>query len=218
MASHPPHKYNATVKALLWLRSDFAVLADDPETVEEWVDEFSTHLETVFASGVHIGFDMGEDTQVAAFLWDVVAGIEEELHPASLQDDFALLLEYSQRVKVGTMSKVEFEVHKLCVLTVGQRPHSSASPALTVVLPPSPFALSPSALGASAVLSSAASPLLSVVLPPSSQPPSLLQPFAPSPAASGTSAPLLLLFSKVAPSVPGPSASVTAPPSSQRPI
>ena len=44
MSSRPPRKYDAAVKALLRLRSDFAVLADDPETVEEWVDEFSTCL------------------------------------------------------------------------------------------------------------------------------------------------------------------------------
>ncbi|KAI9452925.1 hypothetical protein BJY52DRAFT_1225883 [Lactarius psammicola] len=66
--------------------------------------------------------------------------------------------------------------------------------------------------------SPAISPSLLVVPPPSSQALSPLQPSVPSPATSGTSAPLPLLFSKVAPSVPGPSDSVTAPPLSQHPI
>ncbi|KAI9451866.1 hypothetical protein BJY52DRAFT_1190673 [Lactarius psammicola] len=98
MSSRPPCKYDAAVKSLMRLWSDFEVLADDPETAEEWVDEFSTCLETVFASGAHIGVNAGEDVQVAAFLRDVrarllphatvtwikhsprvVAGLEEEL-------------------------------------------------------------------------------------------------------------------------------------------
>ncbi|KAI9459842.1 hypothetical protein BJY52DRAFT_1222851 [Lactarius psammicola] len=245
MSSRPPRKYDAAVKALLRLRSDFAVLADNPKTVEEWVNEFSTCLETVFASGVHIGVHAGEDAQVAAFLRNVrarllphttevwlehsprvVAGMEEELRqratapsavpvldlivapaaprpsPAPLQDDFALLLEYSQWVKAGTMSEAEFEVHKVGVLTAGQRPHSSVSPAVSVAPPPSSLAPSPSALGAVAASFPAVSPSLSVVPLPSSQAPSPFQPPAPSPAASRTSAPSPLLFSTVAPSLP----------------
>ncbi|KAI9450699.1 hypothetical protein BJY52DRAFT_1191606 [Lactarius psammicola] len=260
MSSCPPRKYDAAVKALLRLRSDFAVLADDPETVEEWVNEFSTRLETMFASGAHISVDAGEDAQVAAFLRDVracllphateawlehspwvVAGMEEELwqhaaapvavpvvapvaeadprpSPAPPQDDFLLLSEYSQRVEAGTMSEAEFEAHKVRVLTTGQRPRASVSPALSVAPPSSSLAPSPSALGADVAPSPALSPSLSVVPPPSSQAPSPFQPSAPSPAASGTSAPSPLLFSRVAPSVPGPLDTVTAPPLSQRPV
>ncbi|KAI9429085.1 hypothetical protein BJY52DRAFT_1200674 [Lactarius psammicola] len=260
MSSRPPRKYDAAVKALLRLRSDFAVLADDPETVEEWVDEFSTRLETVFASGALIGVDAGADVQVAAFLRDVrarllpratvawlehsprvVAGMEEELQrraaapvavpvvapvaepdsrpsPAPPQDDFQLLLEYSQRVKAGTMSEAEFEGHKVRVLTAGQRPHAFAFSAHSVVPPSSSLAPSPAAVGTVSASSPAVSPSLSVVPPPSSQAPSPLQPFAPSPVASGTSAPSPLLFSRVAPAVPGLPDSATAPPSSQRPV
>ncbi|KAI9450354.1 hypothetical protein BJY52DRAFT_1227243, partial [Lactarius psammicola] len=253
MSSRPPHKYDAAVKALLRLRSDFAVLADDPKMVEEWVDEFSTRLETVFASGAHLSVDAGEDVQVAAFLRDVrarllphateawlehsprvVAGMEEELRrraaapsavpvldpivapaaprpsPVPLQDDFALLLEYSQRVKAGMMSEAEFEAHKC--------PRSSVSPAVSVAPPPLSLAPSPSALGAIAASFPAVSPSLSVVPPPSSQAPSPFQPPAPSPAALGTSTPSPLLFSTVAPSLPGPSGSATVPALSQRPV
>ncbi|KAI9450540.1 hypothetical protein BJY52DRAFT_1191772 [Lactarius psammicola] len=236
MSSRPLRKYNTTVKALLWLRSDFAVLADNPEMVEEWVDEFSTRLETVFTSGAHIGVDAGKDVQVAAFLRDVrarllphatkawlehslrvVAGMEEELQRLPLQDNFMLLLEYSQRVKAGTMSEAEFEAHKVCVLTAGHCPRSSVSPAMSVALPPSSLAPSPSALGAIAASSPAVSLSLSVVPPPSSQALSPFQPPAPSPTASGTSTLSLLLFSTVVPSIPGPSDSATAPALSQRP-
>ncbi|KAI9457127.1 hypothetical protein BJY52DRAFT_1187551 [Lactarius psammicola] len=261
MSSRPPCKYDATIKALLRLHSDFAVLADDPETVEEWVDEFLTHLETVFALGAHIGVDAGKDAQVAAFLRNVrahllphateawlehsprvVAGMEEKLwrraaapfavpvlaliitlatprpSPVPLQDDFVLLLEYSQRVKVGMMSKAEFEAHKMRVLTTGQRPRSSVSPAVSVAPPPSSLAPSPLALGAIAASSPTVSPSLSVVPPPSSQVPSPFQPSAPLPTASGTSAPSPLLFSTVVPSIPGPLDSATAPALSQHPI
>ncbi|KAI9436140.1 hypothetical protein BJY52DRAFT_1197181 [Lactarius psammicola] len=237
MSSRPLHKYDTTVKSLMRLWSDFEVLANGPEMAEEWVDEFSTRLETMFASGAHIGVDTGEDVQVAAFLRDVcarllphatvtwiehspwvVAGLEEELLLAPPQDDFQLLLEYSQRVKAGTMSEADFEAHKLRVLTAGQRPHASVSPALSVVPPSSSLAPSPSALGADVAPSPALSPSLSVILPPLSQAPSPLQPLAPSPAALRTSAPSPLLFSRVAPSVAGPSETVTAPPASQRPV
>ncbi|KAI9451865.1 hypothetical protein BJY52DRAFT_1190672 [Lactarius psammicola] len=116
------------------------------------------------------------------------------------------------------MSEADFKVHKLRVLTAGQRPRASVSPALSVVPPSSSLTPSPSALGADVAPSPALSPSLSVVPPPSSQAPSPLQPLAPSPAALGTSTPSPLLFSRVALSVAGPSATVTAPPLSQHPV
>ncbi|KAI9432297.1 hypothetical protein BJY52DRAFT_1199258 [Lactarius psammicola] len=231
MSSRPLRKYDTAVKSLMRLQSDFKVLTDDPKMVEEWVDKFSTHLETVFASGVHIGVDAGKDVQVAAFLRDVhtcllphttvawlehsprvVVGMEEELQhcaaapvtvpvvapvaeadpcpsPAPPQDNFLLLSEYSQRVKAGTMSEAEFEAHKVHVLTAGQQPHASVSPVLSVAPPSSSLAPSSSALGPDVAPSPTLSPSLSVVPPPSSQVPSPFQPSAPSPAASGTSAP-----------------------------
>ncbi|KAI9447321.1 hypothetical protein BJY52DRAFT_1193388 [Lactarius psammicola] len=68
MSSHPPCKYDATIKALLRLCSNFTVLANNPKMVEEWVDEFSTHLETAFTLGAHISFNAGKDAQITVFL------------------------------------------------------------------------------------------------------------------------------------------------------
>ncbi len=141
---------------------------------------------------------------------------DARLSPAPQLDAFALLGEYAQRVKAGTMTVAEFDAHKLRVLAAGPS-CLPASPVLSVApVPSSSLAPSPLALGA-AVPPLPVSPSLSVVPPPSSQAPSLSQASAPSPAASGLSAPSPLLFSGVPP-VLASSEGASAPSLSQRPV